>query len=82
MREGWLMDPQTRWTYRFHRDDRSWYQDPMVFVDKGRPMADGSPPLLKSRSHLHKDQAEQMWKDLVVGGWRRVPALWGACVDV
>jgi hypothetical protein len=54
----------------------------MVFVDKGRPMADGSPPLLKSRSHLHKDQAEQMWKDLVVGGWKRVPALWGACVDV
>jgi hypothetical protein len=77
MREGWLLNPKDGWTYRFHRDERSWVQDPMVFVDKGRGMRDGSPALLKSREHLHKDQAEKMWKELVQGGWQRVPAVWG-----
>ena len=78
MKEGWLVDPVTNWAYRFHRDDRSWSQDPMVFVDKGRSMGDGTPALLKSREHLHRDQAQRLWKDLVKGGYRCVPALWGA----
>ena len=37
----------------------------MVFVDMGRAMPDGSPALLKSRKRPHKDQAQQLWRDLV-----------------
>ena len=44
---GWLRNPQDGWTYRFQRDEKSWLQDPFVFVDKGRAMPDGSPALLK-----------------------------------
>ena len=78
MGDGWLSDPETTWTYRFHRDDKSWLRDPKVFVDMGRPMPDGSPALLKTRQHLRREQAEGMWKDLVRKGWKKVPAVWGA----
>ena len=40
----------------------------MVFVDMGRAMPDGSPALLKTRRHLHRDQAEKFWKELVRTG--------------
>ena len=49
MGEGWLRNPKDGWTYRFQRDEKSWLQDPFVFVDKGRAMPDGSPALLKTR---------------------------------
>ena len=68
MGDGWLSDPETTWTYRFHRDDKSWLRDPKVFVDMGRPMSDGSPALLKTRQHMRREQAESMWKDLVRKG--------------
>ena len=77
MGDGWLSDPKTTWTYRFHRDEKAWVRDPHVFVDKGKGMPDGSPALLKTRQHLHRDQAEGMWKDLVRRGWKQVPAVWG-----
>ena len=61
--KGWgVLDCDQHWAYRFHRDEKSWSRDPMVFVDMGRAMPDGSPALLKSRRHLHKDQAEEFWK--------------------
>jgi hypothetical protein len=66
-----------RWTYRFHRDERSWVRDPKVFVDMGRPMPDGSPALLKTRQHLRRDDAETLWKNLLGYGFKRVPAVWG-----
>ena len=78
MRDGWLMNPTDGWTYRFHRDEKSWLRDPKVFVDMGRGMPDGSPALLKTRQHLRREQAEGMWKDLVRKGWEKVPAVWGA----
>ena len=77
MREGWLMNPEDRWTYRFHRNDKAWFREPKVFVDMGRPMPDGSPALHKTRQHLRREQAEGMWKDLVRKGWKQVPAAWG-----
>ena len=49
-------------------DKKSWVRDPMVFVDMGRAMPDGSPALLKTRRHLHRDQAEKFWKELVRTG--------------
>ena len=42
MGDGWLKNLSDGWTYRFHRDEKSWLQDPKVFVDMGRPMSDGS----------------------------------------
>ena len=75
MGDGWLKNPSDGWTYRFHRDDKSWLRDPKVFVDMGRPMPDRSPALLKRRQHLRKEQAEGMWKDLVSQGWKQVPAV-------
>ena len=78
MADGWLKDPGSGWTYRFHRDEQSWVRDPHVFVDKGRGMPDGSPALLKTRQHLRREQAEGMWRDLLRCGWQKVPAVWGA----
>jgi len=77
MGDGWLMNPENRWTYRFQRDEKAWAKDPRVFVDMGRPMTDGSPALLKTRKHLRRERAEGMWKDLLSKGWKKVPPAWG-----
>ena len=58
MREGWLLDPGTNWAWRFHRDDKAWVRDPKVFMDRGMPMPDGQPLLLKERRHVPKEDAE------------------------
>ena len=47
-----MLDPESKWAYRFHRDEKSWIRDPMVFVDMGREVPRGEPPLLKTRVHL------------------------------
>lgn len=82
MAEGWLLDCDQRWAYRFHRDEKSWLRDPKVFVDMGRPMPDGSPALLRTRQHLRREDAEKFWKNLVHMGWQRTEPLWGASADV
>ena len=61
--EGFIQDPATKETKRFHRDEKSWTRDPKVFVDTGLPIP-GEPPLLKTRVHLRRDAAEQLWKEL------------------
>ena len=81
MADGWLMNPENRWTYRFQRDEKACAMDPRVFVDMGRAMTDGSPPLLKTRKHLRREQAEGMWRDLLRSGWQKVPAVWGVDAD-
>ena len=81
MREGWLLNEETKWAYRFHRDEKSWVRDPKVFVDMGRGMPDGSPALLKSRRHLRREQAEGIWKDLLKQGWKKTTPLWGASAE-
>jgi len=45
--KGFIQDPSTKETKRFHRDEKSWIRDPMVFVDTGVPIT-GEPPLLKA----------------------------------
>ena len=70
MREGWLIDGDDRWIWRFWRDESAWVRDPKVFLDRGRQMPDG-PPLLKERRYLRKDAAEQLWKSLQTQGWKR-----------
>ena len=75
--EGWLTDAKGYWTLRFHRDERSWLQDPRIFIDKGRGMPDGSPALLKSRRYLRRKEAEALWKSLRKGGWKEASPVWG-----
>ena len=77
MKEGWLSDPCSNWTFRFHRDKKAWIRDPRVFVDKGRNMPDGSAPLLKTRRYLRRDEAERLWKELVNRGCHATEPLWG-----
>ena len=79
--EGWLLHPETKWAYRFHRDEKSWIRDPMVFVDMGREMPQGEPPLLKTRERVHKDAAAKKWTSLQKSGWKRVDPLWGASAE-
>ena len=66
--EGFIQDPATKETKRFHRDEKSWTRDPKVFVDTGVPIP-GEPPLLKTRVHLRRDAAEQLWRELHRVGW-------------
>tara|TARA_Y200000002_G_scaffold381891_1_gene397191 strand:+ start:210 stop:494 length:285 start_codon:yes stop_codon:yes gene_type:complete len=77
MRDGWLIDRDGCWIWRFHRDEKAWIRDPKVFIDRGRRMPDG-PPLLKERRYLRKADADQFWKELLSQGWERLsePA-WG-----
>ena len=81
MGEGWLIDRDDHWIWRFHRDQKGWINEPKVFIDRGRRMPDG-PPLLKERRHLRKAEAEQLWASLQTQGWKRLalPA-WGDTAD-
>ena len=79
--EGWLINPETQCAYRFHRDEKSWIRDPMVFVDMGREMPGDEPPLLKTRQRMRNEAAKKMWISLVRSGWKRTDPLWGALAD-
>lgn len=82
MREGWLIDGEDCWIWRFWRDESAWVRDPKVFLDRGRLLPDG-PPLLKERRYLRKEAADQMWRSLQTQGWRPLnEAAWGAAADV
>ena len=78
--EGFIQDPATKETKRFHRDEKSWTRDPKVFVDTGLPIP-GEPPLLKTLIHLRRDAAEQLWKELRRVGWQQVDPCWGASAE-
>ena len=81
MREGWLVDPGTNWVWRFHRDDKAWVRDPKVFMDRGMPMPDGQPTLLKEHRHVPQEDAETIWRNLKSMGWKRSEPLWGASAE-
>ena len=81
MAEGWLLDEMNQWAWRFHRDDKSWVRAPHVFMDRGRVMPDGEPPLLKERRYVRREDAEQMWKSLLSLGWKQTQPLWGAASE-
>ena len=50
MQEGWLIDANDHWVWRFHLDNSAWVRDPKVFIDRGRAMPEGPPPV--SYTHL------------------------------
>ena len=81
MQEGWLIDANDYWVWRFHRDNSAWVRDPKVFIDRGRLLTEG-PTLLKERRCLRKDAAQQLWSSLQAHGWKplKQPA-WGATAE-
>ena len=82
MREGWLIDSEGHWIWNFHRDQKSWINEPKVFIHKGRRTSDG-PPLLKERRHLKKAEADHLWASLQTQGWKRLAApAWGDAVEI
>ena len=44
-----MIDGNDYWARRFHRDDSAWVRDPKVFIDRGRAMPEGPPPLKERR---------------------------------
>ena len=82
MREGWLIDRDDCWIWRFWRDESAWVRDPKVFLDRGR-LLPGEEPLLKERRYLRKNDAEQLWRSLQTQGWKplKQPA-WGSSAEV
>ena len=77
MAEGWLIH-QEGLVARFHRDEKSLLRDPILFVDYGKEMPNGEPALLKSRRHLRKPEAVELWKSMKRNGWKPCKPLWGA----
>ena len=56
MGQGWLIDRSKTWVCRFHRDEKDWLQDPMVFVDLGRGMPGGEQHRLDDRADAGRAQ--------------------------
>ena len=77
MGEGWLIDRDGLWVCRFHRDEKAWLRDPLLFVDHSREMHNGQPALLKRREYLRRDAAEQRWNELLQLGWSAIDPAWG-----
>ena len=65
-KQGWLQDPKTKNTKRFHRDEKSWFRYPKVFIDSGRPLQNEH-ALLKSRCYVGLREAEEEWMKLPYG---------------
>ena len=78
---GWIQDPSTKNTKRFHLDKKRVSTRTKIFIDSGRSMPDEH-PLLKSRSHVDLLLARQLWRNLKQKGWKRVSPQWGLDVDV
>jgi hypothetical protein len=70
MREGWLIDRDDFWIWRFHRDEKAWIQAPKALVDRDGTTHD-APPLLKERRYLRKQPADLLWQSLQSQGWKR-----------
>ena len=82
MGEGWLIDSDDRWIWRFHRDQKGWIHEPKVLIDRGRRLPDG-PLLLKERRHLRKAETEQLWASLLTQGWKCLASpAWGDAVEL
>ena len=80
-KNGWLQDPKTKNTKRFHRDERSWCSYPKVFIDSGRPLSNEH-ALLKSRMYVNMSEAKEEWEKLQTEGWLKVSPQWGSDLDV
>ena len=74
-RDGWVVDANQIWFLRFRYDWKSWDQNPMVLIEKGKLQPNGI-PLLKTRRKMRRSFAIRLWTDLLATGWRRVNPQW------
>ena len=79
MQQAWIQGPKTANTMRFHFDPKSWSAHPMYFVDSSRPLP-GTPSLIKTRSHMRRNEARKLLIRLKAQGWKQVAPQWGADV--
>ncbi len=70
--DGWLISPEGKWCYRFHRDPKGWQRYPYIFVDKWEAMPDGSPSSMKKRSKLPLDEALELCGNMLLDGWKKL----------
>ena len=75
--DGWLISPEGKWCYRFHRDPQGWQRYPFVFVDKWEAMPDGSPSSMKKRSKLPLDEALELCGNMLLDGWKKLETQFG-----
>ncbi len=69
---GWLISPEGKWCYRFHRDPKSWQRYPFVFVDKWSAQPDGTPSQMKHRSQMPLDDALELCGQMLLDGWQKL----------
>ena len=75
--DGWLISPEGKWCYRFHRDPKGWQLYPVIFVDKWEAMPDGSPSSMKKRSKLPLDEALELCGKMLLDGWKKLETQFG-----
>ena len=79
---GWLISPEGKWCYRFHRDPKSWSRYPFVFVDKWSVQTDGTPFQMKGRSKLPLDDALELCGQMLLDGWEKLSNQFGEASEV
>ena len=75
--DGWLICPEGKWCYRFHRDPKGWQRYPFIYVDKWEAMSDGSPSTLKKRSKLPLNEALELCGNMLLDGWKKLENQFG-----
>ena len=80
--DGWLISPEGKWCYRFHRDSQKWQHHPFVFVDKWEAMPDGSPSSMKKRYKLPLDEALELCGNMLLDGWMKLETQFGECNEL
>ena len=71
VQQAWIQGPKTANTMRFHFDPKSWSAHPMYFVDSSRPLP-GTPSLIKTRSHMRRNEARKLLTRLKAQEWKKV----------
>ncbi len=69
---GWLISPEGKWCYRFHKDPNSWERYPFVFVDKWSAKANGKPSQMKARNKVPMEEALELCGQMLLEGWQAI----------
>ena len=75
--DGWLISPEGKWCYRFHRDPKGWQRYQFVFVDKWFALPDGTPVSMTKRIKLPLDEALEMCGNMLLAGWKKLETQFG-----
>ena len=69
---AWLISPEGKWCYRFHRDPMSWERYPFIFVDRWSALPNGVPSQMKKRNKLPLDEALELCGQMLLDGWLKL----------